>query len=69
MIFLDNSTLEFLELNEFIDKKNLDELGFFLVDTKAMSIEKIMKIMNEQVPNIDKSCFDKVNIFFNFWSK
>ena len=64
MIFLDNSALEFREINEFLDKKNLDELGFFLVDTKAMSLEKIKKIVTDQVTVIDKNCFDKVKIFF-----
>lgn len=57
---MDNSALEFREINEFLDKKNLDELGFFLIDTKAMALEKIQKIVNEQLPFIDKSCFDKV---------
>ena len=69
MIFLDNSALEFRELNEFLDKKNLDELNFFLMDTKAMSLEKVEKIINEQVPFIEKSAFDKVNIIFYFFGR
>jgi hypothetical protein len=69
LIFLDNSSQEFRELNEFLDKKNLDELGFYLNDTKSMSLEKIEKTINEQIPDLDKSFFAKVIIDFNFWLK
>jgi len=63
---LDSSTIEFRELNEFLDKKNLDELKFFLINTKIMSLDTIEKIIQEQVPSIYKSAFEKVNFFLIF---
>lgn len=62
---MDTSTIEFRELNEFLDKKNLDELKFFLIDTTIMKLETIEKIIKEQVPHIYKNAFEKVKkIFF-----
>jgi hypothetical protein len=64
---LDSTSIEFRELNEFLDKKNLDELKFFLIDTKLISLKIFEKIIQEQVPHIYKNAFEKVNFFFNFW--
>jgi hypothetical protein len=48
---LDNSSLDFKELNEFIDRKNLDPLGYYLINTHALTASKTKMLFEKNFEN------------------
>lgn len=60
MIFLNNTSIGFKELNEFIDRKNLDDIGCFLIDTKALNLQKTKNLLAKHIDRLTMDVFDKV---------
>ena len=65
MIFLDNGAMDFKELNDFIDRKNLDPIGYYLVSTKALSMLKIKNLIEKNLESLNLAeILDKVKFLF-----
>ncbi len=69
---MDTGSIDFKELNEFIDRKNLDPIGYFLLNTRALSVSKAKSLFEKNFENQNfGEIIDKVNLkpLFNFWLK
>lgn len=53
--------IDFKDLNNFIDKRNLDEIQYYLMSTKALSKTKSMDLLLKNIndPQIEEN-FNKV---------
>ncbi len=67
LIFLDNGTIDFKELNDFIDRKNLDSIGYFLINTRALSLLKTKSIIEKFINSFNFENFDRVKFYILYF--
>ena len=57
--------IDFKDLNNFIDKRNLDEIQYYLMSTRALSKTKSMELLLKNINDSQiEDNFNKVEIFF-----